>query len=1191
MRKARRAFAHFRNAAVKAAFDDWRIFLLEAAEKRARVAASLTHWRQRAMADAFRTWRDTKQLSDRLRKASAFWRNGLLALSFVAWVAGAEEQRLSQDKLERAVRFFANARLAQAFNGWVAAAAEQAGRRSKVAVSLGRIMHRSTAKCLATWSLYARRERTVKRGLANRRRRLCQYGLRGFSATRRRGATVRRALLNLQNRTLAGAWAAWKDAWEDMRARRLDAEQRRELALRRLANGALLAAFNTWADFAHKSASARALLMRLTQKEKVAAFNAWRAHVTHSRGAAGILNRILNRQLAAAFNSWADWHGKAKRAALQLRRLRNRHALAAMRAWRDRAALGARVRTLMRGALDRSLASRWAQWRALMEELHDRQAEVAATAQMLSNNPPLQALLARAARRFAAPPGLLAGWAGWREYLEEARSEHAGTRLAAEHFFRSSSRWAFDEWCASVAEGRKARRAAAFWQGNAAQRAFLSWARYLEETRRRADALERAVRFWRSRAAAAALVRWAEFAADQSALKQKLRLSLVHRGTQLARKALQAWAVACVSQLDRREFLSFVFNSVDSFKLQRAFQGWATLASLMARLRRGVEGLKATCVSNLLRGALAAWAQQAKWQGGARSILAAAGSRLMHRALNASWATWVFWVERRRLADRALKHFGQRLLAAAFRSIEVNWREARATRAAVWGDKSVLRRYLARWVRFVPVSREKKDKFAKAAMSAFGSLLRRSFAAWARRAAVVRKAATLLGSNRFRQKGHLFAAWRDEATIGKAHRVLSATLLARSAHSVTAAVWRLWRTNARAQVHHLFAFRRKVLLGWRAVAAYYAAQTRKLRAALEAVGFGFLSRVFFAWRDMSQLLAERRERFFAKQAALRRALAVGDETLRRRKRLLLEDALLGWRLQLRKTREVNARFVRKLAGLKARGFNAWVEFTDRKANNRAKRDAAAAHFKRRMSRKPLVRWHELARLASGKLAAAIDRAFAHSFQRLGSRYLQRWKEYVQLQGKRRTKLQSAMFIVHSSDLLFTRAMYFRAWRRLVRERDRREADQEDAAAGHFRRRVLSDVFTVWAAYASAMRLPAMTSLPGLSAGAVPDALQVARRAEQTTWDDSPQKVARAEVLVRRLGLMGDGGNLGAYDDEDLERSGLTRDDVDYDRGTKRAGIRDVLRKMGGGARPGGAGGPPPGSAGSQAARARARLRL
>lgn len=1029
-------------------------------------------------------------------------------------------------------------------------------------------MNRSAAKCLATWTLYTRRERTMKRGLASRRRRLCQYGLRGFAQTRRRGNTVRRALLNLQNRSLASAWAAWKEEWEDMRARRLSAEERRGLALRRLANSALLAAFNSWADFAQKSASARSLLLRLMQKEKVAAFNAWRDHVTHSRGAAGILNRILNRQLAAAFNSWADWHAKAKRAALQLRRLQGRHALAALRAWRERAALGSRVKGLMRQALDRSLASRWAQWRALMDDLHERQQEVAAAAQLLANNPPLQQLLARAARCFAAPPGLLAAWAGWREFLEEVRSEHAGLRVAAEHFFRSSSRWAFEEWRDALAEGRKARRAAAFWQGNAAQRALLAWVRYREEQRARADALGRAVRFWRNRAAAQALVRWAEFAADQIALKQKLRLSLVHRDSQLCRKALQAWAVASVAQLDRREFLSFVFNSVDGFKLQRAFQGWATLASLMARLRCGLEGLKAHCVEHLLRQSLLAWRDEARWQGGARTVVSATAARLMHRSLSAAWATWVFWVAQRKVAERALRHFSQRLIASAFRSFEANWRDARAARAVIWGDRALLRRYLARWLQFVPASREKKDKFAKAAMAAFGSLLRKSFAGWARRAVVVRKAAGLLGSNRFRQKGHLFRAWRDEATIGKAHRVLSGTLLARSSHAAAATVWRMWRGHARAQVHRHFAFRRRVLVAWRAVSSYYAAQTRKLRGALEAIGVGFLGRTFCAWRDMAQLLAERRERFFAKQAALRRALAVGDEILRHRKRQLVKDALTGWRMQLLKTREVNARFVRKLVGTKARAFSGWVEFTDRKANNRAKRDAAAAHFKRRMIRKPLERWRELARLAAKTLAANVDRALAHEFQRNGRRFLKKWREYVQVHLKRRTKLESAMFVVHSLDLLFTRSRFFRAWRRLVRERDSREADQEDAAAVHFRRRVLSEVFTVWAAYAAAMRLPPMTSLPGLSAGAVPDALQAARRAEQTTWDDSPEKVARAEVLVRRLGLLADNvqlGDAGEYSDDDLERSGLTRDDIDYSRGTKRAGVRDMLRKMGGGA--------------------------
>lgn len=50
-------------------------------------------------------------------------------------------------------------------------------------------------------------------------------------------------------------------------------------------------------------------------------------------------------------------------------------------------------------------------------------------------------------------------------------------------------------------------------------------------------------------------------------------------------------------------------------------------------------------------------------------------------------------------------------------------------------------------------------------------------------------------------------------------------------------------------------------------------------------------------------------------------------------------------------------------------------------------------------------------------------------------------------------------------------------------------ESETAAQRHFRQRQLDIVFTVWASYTAAMRLPAMTAMPGLSVTGTNDALQ------------------------------------------------------------------------------------------------------
>ena len=72
--------------------------------------------------------------------------------------------------------------------------------------------------------------------------------------------------------------------------------------------------------------------------------------------------------------------------------------------------------------------------------------------------------------------------------------------------------------------------------------------------------------------------------------------------------------------------------------------------------------------------------------------------------------------------------------------------------------------------------------------------------------------------------------------------------------------------------------------------------------------------------------------------------------------------------------------------------------------------------------------------------------------------------------------------------------------------------------------------------------------------------QAARRAERTTWDNSPQPGARAEVLLRRMGLIADNIDPDDVDDDYLVRMGLARDDTNYRRGVARAEAKTMMNK-------------------------------
>ena len=448
-------------------------------------------------------------------------------------------------------------------------------------------------------------------------------------------------------------------------------------------------------------------------------------------------------------------------------------------------------------------------------------------------------------------------------------------------------------------------------------------------------------------------------------------------------------------------------------------------------------------------------------------MLQRCAARLANRTLSAGWLAWLAWVASMRSARRALGHFKNRALAAAYKKFEENWRDARALRACEFGDKGILRRYMRKWRDFVPISRSRKEKERRAGLMAFGTVTRRAWTAWLRTVVVMRKVARLMGSSRGRKSGHIFREWRNETLISKSHRVLSRSIVQRNAAVLTAGIWRVWRHHARADGHWRLRTCGLAFRGWRSAAGFLAAQKHKLRMALGVIGHGFQYRTFVAWRDIARLMFERRERFFHKQQALRRALLVGDETLRRRRKELVYRIFGKWRQHRRQMRMVNNKFVGKLAGMTRRCLAEWIKFTDRKINNKRKRAAAVALHRETWLRKPLLAWRDEVIKARRLLASKLEDAIGLAFMTGCVRALRRWKLFVGFRQRRRDKLCDAFRVVFSVESAERKERFFKSWASWAANKGDREAQSETAAQRHFRQKQLDAVFSVWSAYTQA----------------------------------------------------------------------------------------------------------------------------
>jgi len=484
----------------------------------------------------------------------------------------------------------------------------------------------------------------------------------------------------------------------------------------------------------------------------------------------------------------------------------------------------------------------------------------------------------------------------------------------------------------------------------------------------RRAAVRRAVQLWQGNLLAKGLTRWAREAAERRRLEEVARGALARLG---AREMTLAWnrLRENVDGRKRGRALALEAMRVWAFRLESAaFRGWAegAQAQVDAKARAGVVLRR---LQN--RAALQALARL-RQHAVERARLQRAAKRWRHVELAKCFGAWAdavdAWAERRERAARALAHWENASLAAAWRSLGALAGSRRRGREAASKWRShTLWRALRRWTEFADeceaVREVGRRVVIRIALSRQASCLRTlREAARARR--VMRKAAARWRGTALHRAFSAWAEFRMECGVKReqatravrawAQRGLAAGLRTLSAHAETQhalrraisrwnsgllaralaawrehAAWMLWACDAASRVVARWEGREK-LAAFRRLRAQ-ARASAGLKAALKHWREGELARAFGTWVEVTSNAQ------WAREAQLR-ALTLWQHAAQGRYLLRLRE--FTW--TQRALRRAVASWTR--AAL-ARAFRGWVDELARRARGKALAAQAVARMR------------------------------------------------------------------------------------------------------------------------------------------------------------------------------------------------------------------------------------------------------
>lgn len=252
-----------------------------------------------------------------------------------------------------------------------------------------------------------------------------------------------------------------------------------------------------------------------------------------------------------------------------------------------------------------------------------------------------------------------------------------------------------------------------------------------------------------------------------------------------------------------------------------------------------------------------------------------------------------------------------------------------------------------------------------------------------------------------------------------------------------------------------------------------------LQRACGVIAHGTSARVFAAWRGLVSELTLKRRAFVRKQRALRSAVLLGSQILRRRQRELLLGAFAAWRLRAGVFKRLQRLLAARMTLTLSTAWGVWAAAMDGAREERRRLVVAAAHCAQRAVERAFRAWVAAASAARDAERAKLVLAAQHAFLSGASYAFARWRSYVALQGRRQQALAGALSAVAEQESAALLLRTWRSWRGAV-EVLARHAERIELALERAQRQRVTLVFGTWASYARAMRAELQPGSPFLS---------------------------------------------------------------------------------------------------------------
>ncbi|KAL3156620.1 hypothetical protein ABBQ38_000907 [Trebouxia sp. C0009 RCD-2024] len=473
------------------------------------------------------------------------------------------------------------------------------------------------------------------------------------------------------------------------------------------------------------------------------------------------------------------------------------------------------------------------------------------------------------------------------------------------------------------------------------------------------------------------------------------------------------------------------------------------------------------------------WQRTAHWQRRCKAVLQQAAGRLKNRSLSLAMQEWQYqtWkaVALRRAAQLVQKHS----MVAAFNTWKVYHELHLLERALAKFTQLSTSKALASWKEFVALAKDKRAKVQKASQACFASSLQRAWATWQ---ATVHRNKLLRKALESRQAGLVrsyLQHWQQAAQQRRKHSVTAHTLSHNSVVGQTQRLLQHWHATFKAVRCFKRLYCSRAFQAWADKTAHKQDMRQKLMTVSQLLMHGSLARCFQAWQQDTQASVLKRKAFARKQHAIRDAVRIGDQIIRRKRRMLLAGTFNAWRLRAGVYRQVARRFQ---ASLHLTLRWAWTQWKAQLATQALERqwEAQSVDFASYWMVKRLFwKWRQVQSQQATATTAKLTAAAAFAFQTTSGTVFTRWQQFVQLQRERRRRLQAAFVSVMEADVSSRLRLCFERWQNYQRQGQLLSA-KSDVVLQLSQRRILQDMFSTWAAYTSAMKADMQPESPFMS---------------------------------------------------------------------------------------------------------------